>query len=139
MSIEYRIDSETGIVHHGFTGEIALADLERHWRRLLADPELPEPLFMFADMRDCHVLLDGNETHYLAHEVIEPLLNGRRWVSSVVVGSTCDYGVTKQFIAYSGQFGETEVFMELHEAVCWLADRRELRRPAVCPEPDGDR
>lgn len=138
MPIEYRIDRGLGVVHHEFTGAISLEDFEQHWRRFLADPELPDPLFMFADMRNCRIVVHGADAQYLVQAVVNPLLGDRRWVSSVVVASPCDYGVTKQFIAYSEKFGDTEVFFDLDEATRWLAAKMELRRLALCPDPDNN-
>ena len=120
MPIEYRIDHGLGVVSHEFTGEISFADLAHHWRRLLSDPELPDPLVMFADLRRCRMLVRGEDTSRLVHAVIQPLLKGRRWVSAVVADSNAEYGVTKQFTVYSSHCGETEVFREESEAVAWL-------------------
>ena len=128
MPIEYRIDRELRVVHHGFTGEIHLQDLEQHWRPFLSDPDLPDPLLMFADMRGCRIMVHGDDALYLVRRVIEPMLGTRRWVSAVAVSSSCDYGVTKQFIAYSDPFGETEVFMDARDAWRWLTARLEAQR-----------
>ena len=78
MRIEYRIDRELGVVRRGFTGEIALADFEQHWRRVLADPDLPYSLFMFADMRDCRITVHGNDANYFVRGVMKPLLGEHR-------------------------------------------------------------
>ena len=128
MPIEYNIDPELGIVNHEFTGEIFYKDFEAYWRRFLSEPNLPEPLVMLADLRNCELRVDGEDVQRLARTVIEPLLGDRRWISAVIVASNVEYGVTKQFIVYSARFGETEVFRDAGEAIRWLVERMEARK-----------
>ena len=122
MPIEYQTDPELGIVHHEFTGEIRYADLERFWRRFLADPSVPAPLVMFADLRGCGLLVQGDEISQLVRTVIEPLLAGRRWVFATVAVSEAGYGALKQFAVYSQECGSTEVFRDADKAIVWLTD-----------------
>ena len=120
MPIHYRIDPDSGVIFRRFTGDITLQDFEQHWRALLADPELPDPLTIIADMRECRLLVHGDEVSSLVIDVIEPRLGHRRWFSAVVVAAPVQYGISKQFIAYSRGCGITDVFYDMEEAVSWL-------------------
>ena len=120
MPIQYRIDPDSGVIFRRFTGDITYQDLEQHWRVLLADPDLPDPLTIIADMRECRLQVHGDEISSLVIDVIEPRLGRRRWFSAVVVAAPVQYGITKQFIAYSHGCGVTDVFYDMEEAVAWL-------------------
>jgi hypothetical protein len=120
MPIQYRIDPDSGVIFRRFTGDITLQDFEQHWRSLLEDPALQEPLAMIVDMRECRLLVHGDELSSLIVNVIEPRLGRRRWFSAVVVAAPVQYGITKQFIAYSHGCGITDVFYDMEEAVEWI-------------------
>ena len=130
MPIQYEIDRECGIVRHEFTGAITVGELETYWRNFLSERELPQPLALFADMRRCNMEVHGEDIHAIVHTVIEPMLGDRRWIAAAVVGSTTEYGVTKQFMAYSERCGVTEVFLDPNEALEWLQTARESLYPA---------
>ena len=120
MPIQYRIDPDSGVIFRRFTGDITLQDFEQHWRSLLEDPALQEPLAMIVDMRECRLLVHGDELSSLIVNVIEPRLGRRRWFSAVVVAAPVQYGITKQFIAYSHGCGITDVFYDMEDAVEWI-------------------
>ena len=120
MPITYEIDRDRGIVYHVFTGQVGLDELERYWRTFLAEPDLPQPLALYADLRRGSLKVNGEDVQRIVQMVIEPLLRGRRWISAAVIGSPTDYGVTKQFMVYSDQFGVTQVFYEPDEALAWI-------------------
>jgi hypothetical protein len=124
MPIQYEIDRECGIVRHEFTGAITVGELESYWRDFLSENELPRPLALFADMRQCKMDVHGEDIQAIVHTVIEPLLGERRWVAAAVVGSPSEYGVTKQFMVYSERCGVTEVFLDPNEALAWLQSAR---------------
>lgn len=120
MPIQFEIDRVHGIVYHDFDGPITFGELETYWRTFLSKNDLPRPLALFADMRKCTMEVHGDDIQAIVHTVIEPLLGERRWVAAAVVGSTTEYGVTKQFMAYSERCGITEVFLDADEALAWL-------------------
>ena len=122
MPIGYEIDPELGIVKAEFSGEIRYADLERFWKGFLADPAVPDPPLIFADMRDCGVLVQGDDLSQLVRTVSEPLLGGRRWVFAAVAESEAVYGATKQFMVYSRECGVTDVFRDEDKAIMWLVE-----------------
>lgn len=120
MPIQYRIDPDSGVIFRRFTGDITLDDFERHWRTLFADPELPESLKIISDMRECRLQMHGEDITRLVSDIIEPGLGQRRWYSAVVVAAPVQYGITKQFMAYSHGCGVTDVFYDINEALAWL-------------------
>lgn len=120
MPIQYRIDPDSGVIFRRLTGDVTLQDLVQHWRALLADPDVPEPLAMIVDMRECRLQVHGDEVSRLIIDVIEPNLGGRRLFSAVVVAAPVQYGITKQFMAYSQGCGVTDVFYDIDEALIWL-------------------
>lgn len=122
MPIDYRIDPDNGVIYRRFTGDITLQDFEHHWRSMLADPAVPATLAMIVDMRECRLLVHGEELSRLVADVIEPALGRRRWFSAVVVAAPVQYGITKQFMAYSRGCGVTDVFYEIEDAFEWLRE-----------------
>jgi len=126
MPISYTIDLADEVVYRTYTDVVAYDDFAEHWRELLADPDLPSegPLLLVADMRAAKIDLDGESVLRLVKSVIQPLLNGRKWISAVVVGFPRDFGTTRQFSGCSDTCGETGVFYEVEDAMAWLADRR---------------
>ena len=126
MPIQYRIDPDTDIIFRRFTGDITFDDFEQHWCALLADPAVPESLAMIVDLRDCRLRVHGDEISRLVADVIEPSLGRRRWFAAVVVAAPVQYGITKQFIAYSSGCGVTDIFYDVNEALTWLRDAASL-------------
>ena len=132
MPIQYRIDPDSEIILRRFTGDVTFEEFEQHWRALLSDPDLPERLVMVVDLRECNLHLHGDEISRLVITVIEPNLGRRRWFSAVVVAAPVQYGISKQFIAYSRGCGVTDVFYDINEAVAWLHAAARLQE---VPEP----
>ncbi len=130
MPIQYEIDCECGIVRHEFTGAITVEELETYWRNFLSENGLPQPLALYTDMRNCSMEVHGEDIHAMVRMVIEPMLGDRRLIAAAVVGSTTEYGVTKQFMAYSERCGVTEVFVDPDEALHWLQTARECLHAA---------
>ena len=122
MPIEYQIYSERGIVYRKFTGKITLADLGRHRRELLADPGIPETFALAADLRECEMAVSADELRGLVRTVIEPHMEGRRWVSALVVAEGAQRDLTDQFVEHSRECGVTEVFADPDAAVEWLLE-----------------
>jgi hypothetical protein len=122
MPIEYHVDHDLGIVRHRFSDELALADFQLFWRELLTDPEVPDPLLMLADLRDCTFLIHGEDVHRIVATTIEPMIGDRRWLAAAVVADTTQFGVTMQFTAYSYDLGVTEIFHDIDTALAWLIE-----------------
>ena len=131
MPIEYWIDEDLGIVRHEFTGEISRGEFERYWERMLSDPSIPEPLVMMADMREWTLMIDGHDVFHIVRESIAPRIGTRRWIAAAVVSNPAQYGVARQFNAYSDSFGTTGIFNDPDSAIAWLTTAAGLRSRAA--------
>ena len=120
MPIEYQIYEKLGIVYRKFSGSITLAELGRHWRKLLSDPRVPETLALAADLRGCEITITGEEVRGLVRAVIAPHMEGRRWVSAIVVDEDGPQrALIDGFVEHSQELGVTEMFADPEAAVEW--------------------
>ena len=131
MPIKYRIDEALGIIRHEFTGEISRSEFESYWERVLSDQSVPEPLVMMADMREWTLMINGDDVFHIVRESIAPRIGERRWIAAAVVSTPAQYGVARQFMAYSDGFGTTEIFDDPDSAIAWLIDTAGLRARAA--------
>ena len=120
MPIEYRIDTELRAVVRRIAGEIDRPELELHWRDMLSDPDVPEPIAILTDMREANVRLTHDEVQGMIRNIIRPALAGRKWISALVVASPLQFGQTRQFMAYTDECGWSGLFYDPDEAREWL-------------------
>lgn len=119
MPIEYEIDRGRGLVFRKFLGNVTLAELARHYREQLTDPEAADMMVWVTDERESLLDVRGDDVRKLVRETIEPLMQGRYWHCAAVVGTATQYGVTNQFAVYSADCGETKIFYDVKEAIEW--------------------
>ena len=122
MPIDYRVDSEQGILFVAVIGELDETELNDHATRMERDPTIIPELNALVDLREARVLgLQGKAIRNLAVRFREMNLVGDG--SKLAIAATNDvvFGMARIYGAVrSNSKLEARVFREIDEARDWL-------------------
>jgi hypothetical protein len=125
MPIHYTIDAGTGIIHETWTGEVDASDLGDYWRNYLTDSQVLELRTTLVDMRDAHLRFSGTELRHLITTVVDPVLQGRDWLTAIVVADPVQYGVSRQYHVFADHYSKDAIFSDRDAALGWLLQKKE--------------
>ena len=120
MPISYTVDSDRGMVLVTWQGDVTEEEYRAHLREMLRDPEALRTGKCLADVRQANVLMSGAQLNAVANTEAIPRLAGRQWKTAVVVSSTVNYGVARQYEILSDSESSDRVFREFAAALAWL-------------------
>jgi hypothetical protein len=121
MPITYRIERERSLIFETWTGEIRAEHLAAHWKRYLADAEVLEIRRTIVDLRASAIGFNGDELRFLVESIVLPALKDRKWKTAiVVVGGSVEFGVSRQYQVFAGQYSQDSIFASLAEAEKWI-------------------
>jgi len=127
MPIDYVARPDEGFVEVVWSGTITAHDLRMSWSKILSDPAVLRIGQALTDIRDATLDFSGAELAQVVLTVAVPALNGRAWRSAIIVHDPVQFGVSRQYEAFSAQFGEDAIFFERDEARDWLLQPPETR------------
>lgn len=111
---------QDGYVEVNWSGAITAAVIRQRWSEILADPEVLRIGRALADIREADLQFTGAELADIVATVAAPALQGRRWRSAIVVRDPVQYGVSRQYEVFSGEFGVDGIFHDPADARRWL-------------------
>lgn len=122
MPIHYEIAPERKLIRTRCVGDTRYAEVLEHFRKLAAEPALPQPLNVLLDLSKLESLPESDQLRTVAGEV-EALAGPVRWGAiAIVAESDLLFGMARMFgILAEGHFRQTGVFRSLAEAEAWLA------------------
>jgi hypothetical protein len=120
MGIRYRVDSDSGVVYETWTGDVTIADLETHWRTVLADPEALKYKRNVADMREGNVCFTGAELSAAVNRTVLPRVGQTKWKTAYVVSSAVHFGTVRQYCVFAQTYLRDAIFQNPDEALSWL-------------------
>ena len=122
MPIDYRVDSEQGILFVAVIGELDETELNDHATRMEQDPTIIPELNALVDLREARVLgLQGKAIRNLAVRFREMNLVGDGSKLAITATSDVVYGMARIYGAVrSNSKLEARVFREIDEARDWL-------------------
>lgn len=121
MPITYTIDSEKNVIFETWTGEVRAEDLAAYWKRYLADPEVLEIRRTIVDLRASIINFSGMELKSLIQSIVMPVLKDRNWTTAIVaVGGSIEFGVSRQYQVFAGQYSKDSIFESVAEAEKWM-------------------
>lgn len=124
MSIAYEISSVDSLVTETWTGEISIADLRQHWTLLMQDSNALALRRTLADLRGSTVLVSGEELSSAIRELVEPHLNGRDWITAIVVSTPAQFRLSSSYQGSAGAYSHDVIFSTVEEARRWLLKQR---------------
>jgi hypothetical protein len=120
MPITYTIDREEKLITEVWTGEIQAEYLEAYWRQYLKDPEVLAIRRTIVDLRRADMLFTGEDLDGLIQSVVLPALKGRDWKTALVVESSSQYGVSRQYQHFAHYYSKDSIFHNMEDARNWL-------------------
>jgi len=122
MPITYRIDDSLGVLVTTWSGRVTIAEQARHWEAILADPRAVALRRSVVDIRAGTPAFTGAEMRD-ALAVLQKRLDGRRWVTAIVVANAVQFGVSRQFEVLAAGVTDDEIFEDMDAALRWIADQ----------------
>jgi hypothetical protein len=120
MPISYSIDRENHCIHETWTGMITAKELGDYWRRLLADPVVLAIRRTIVDLRQSRILFSGEQLAELVETIVLPLLNGKNWLSAIVIGDPVQHEITRQYHVLAESYSRDSVFSTPEAAMTWM-------------------
>lgn len=120
MPITYRVDKEQNVAIVTWQGDVTAEDYRAHLKAMLQDPAALRAGRSLIDLRQANVVLRGAELNAIGEAEAGPRLAGRQWNSAVLVGSTANFGLARQYQILSQSEDSDGVFRDYAAALAWL-------------------
>jgi hypothetical protein len=120
MPITYTVDKERNVVMVTWQGDVTAEDYRAHLRTMLQDPDALSAGRSLIDLREANLVLHGAELNAVREVEAGPRLAGRQWRSAVLVGSTANYGLARQYQILSQSEDTDGLFRDYAAALAWL-------------------
>jgi hypothetical protein len=138
MPITFSIDRNFGIIREMWVGRISSGEVSEHWTRLLTDPDALALRASLADLRAASLDFGGWQMRRLIDTVVNPLLQGRDWISAMIVAGPMQLGMTRQYQDLADHYSRDAIFFNDHDALEWLMRQRAGSHAPGRSAPWGD-
>ena len=122
MPITYTVDKQQNVVLVTWQGDVTEDEYRAHLRAMLQDADALRAGRCLTDLTHATSLLSGSQLNAVANSEAVPLLGGRPWKTAVLVGSTVNYGVARQYQILSESEQTDSVFRSRDAALAWLLE-----------------
>jgi hypothetical protein len=89
---------------------------------LLTDPEALAIRKTLVDVRGSRLLFTGDEMSELVASVVVPLLDGRDWISAILLEQSVHFGVSRQYQMFAERYSKDSIFHDYDQALQWLRE-----------------
>ncbi|MES1195793.1 MAG: hypothetical protein ABUL58_02495 [Steroidobacter sp.] len=72
------------------------------------------------DLRQAHIKFNGQQLSDLIVGIVIPALQGRTWISALLVGEAVQYGVSRQYQVFAEFYSQDSIFDDFEKAERWL-------------------
>ena len=120
MPTTREIDPTGRFVRATWTGDVTQADVEARVIEIFGHPILSEIGRSLTDIRGAQLMVNGADINAATVGTIIPMLGNRRWRTAYLVAGSFQYGMCRQFIAYTEQYIVSAIFTDEAEAIAWL-------------------
>jgi hypothetical protein len=127
MPITFSVDNRLGIVRETWIGAVTAQDLRSLWTGYMADPEILALRVTYVDLRAASITFAGSQMRSLIKEVVDPVLQGREWLTAIVVSGPLQLGMSRQFQEFADHFSHDAIFFDDQDALEWLMRQRAER------------
>jgi hypothetical protein len=122
MPISYTVDKERNVVLVTWQGDVTAEDYRSHLRAMLQDPDALRTGRSLTDLSQANILMSGVELNAVATAEALPRLAGRQWKTAVLVSSTLNFGVARQYQILSESEISDRVFRDRAAALRWILE-----------------
>lgn len=120
MPISYTIDSARRVVLERWIGDIYGSDLSEHWRVMTGDPAAMGCRGSLADITECTFHIAGDELSKIIRAVVIPALLSNSWKAAILVNGPVQFGLARQYGAWTDDKHEMAIFSDRESALAWL-------------------
>ena len=124
MPISFTIDNKLGIIRETWSGKVTVEDVRALWSHHVSDPEALALRATLADLRDATIEFGGWQMGRLIETVVDPVLQGRGWITAILVEGPVQLEMSRQFQELADHFSHDAIFFEEHDALEWLIRQR---------------
>ena len=131
MPVTYGIDKVNGIIHTKCTGPVTVEEVVDHFRVLGQDPDCPEMLDVFLDLRGQTSVPKTENLREVVGEISR--IRGRVQFGKCAIVACNDalFGMLRMFEVFAEQcFRQSRVFRNAKEAEAWLTSEDETTSAA---------
>ena len=122
MPVTYKIDAKKRIVRTKCFGQVKLQEVIDHFRALAQDPECPQLLNVFLDLRETDSLPSANHISVVINQVGKVRSRVQFGACAIVASRDALFGTMRMFEARAEEFFVvTRAFRTAAEAEEWLA------------------
>ena len=139
MPILFDIDRKLGIIRETWVGSVTAEDVKQLWSHYLADPEILALRATLADLRDATLEFGGAQLRRLVETVVDPQVQGRDWITAIVVAGPVQLELSRQYQDLAEHFSRDAIFFDAHDALEWLMRQRAKPHPVGRWAPWGER
>ena len=107
-----------------WVGDVFADDLAEYWQAYLANPNVLDIRRTLVDLRQSTIHFSGEDLARLITEIVNPTLQGRDWITAIIVEGESQYGVSRQYQVFAERYSRDAIFREYDQALQWL-----LRQP----------
>jgi hypothetical protein len=122
MPISYQVDSAKQLILETWDGVVDSSELARYWRHYLSDDKVLEIRRTVVDLRKAVIKFSGAELDYLIHSIVIPKLNGKKWITAIVVDKPYQFGIGRQYQVFAEYYSRDSIFSSLEDAIAWIGN-----------------
>jgi len=131
MPVLYAIDRKERVIRTRCVRDVTLREVIEHFRTLQRDPDCPDWLDVFLDLREITSMPVTGEIHAAAREISKTRNKVQFKICVVVAPSDAIYGMMRMFsVVAELYFTSVRVFRTAEEGEEWLESQRLLRQSA---------
>jgi hypothetical protein len=128
MPITYFIDEGDEIIVEVWLGEISIDTLVAYWRAYLRDERVLKIRKTLVDIGQAQIGFSEEQLMQAIHAVVAPVLNGRDWITAIVVKRPRQFWAGRRYQALAQAYSYDSIFSSISMAREWLR-KQELRSP----------
>jgi hypothetical protein len=125
MPITYEINRAASLIRTRCYGHVTLADVRDHFKVLALDPDRPDHLDVFLDLREMTSPIKAEEIREASKTISRVPPSLRFGACAVVAERDALYGMSRMFSVFAEPFFRViQAFRSAPEAEAWLAEQR---------------
>ena len=126
MPITYSISTDEAVIYEAWTGEVSAKELKEYWTTFLQDARVMAIRKTIVDLRQANIQLTGIELSSLVGSIVIPALQGKEWITAIVVGGSTQYGVSRQYQVFAEFYSRDSIHDDYEKAEDWV--RQQLHK-----------
>jgi hypothetical protein len=120
MTITFEIQHADKLIVEAWQGDITIDQLRAYWGEILRDEEVMKIRKTLVDLRSATIGFSDAEFDRAMTEVVFPALDGRDWITAIVVNTSRQLQLKSRYHSYAARYSSDVVFSSVDDAKRWL-------------------